>query len=425
MKKLLALSLATLALLFCCAPASAQVNPSYLNFNTNHFTTNGSPWKIAIKTNQNLTVQNFTVVSNAFFGNIFYATNIVNFLSNINVAVSVHVSNSVHVTSNIFLGGTNIVELFGLWRTNIGGGGITNYILGTYPAVWTPASDIWVGGTNGGAAIALKDEDGTAWFAYNNFRVIADGSIAGNELDAFNGLEGFFLSGFDGSAHFGAATTSTYPSNYLTVAVQPMIGTASPEFEIDYSLGWTRFIEDKVRIITGGTVYARKYVNNSSSQNLTNDSQVVGISDFADEWDRFGYVRLSSDSVTASDRNPVLTTAIDGQLAFIVFDDHDTGATEIIDGQANQDGGTVVLRNGNWTPAENDSLLLIGRGDDWVELSRTPGAATVSPQVLIYTTTDPNTDMVEPDDPTSPAIAYKDDGQGPIWYWDIGDTVWR
>lgn len=45
-------------------------------------------------------------------------------------------------------------------------------------------------------------------------------------------------------------------------------------------------------------------------------------------------------------------------------------------------------------------------------------------QILVYTTTDPTTDGVVPTDVTQPAIAYKNDGSGPTFQWQIATGTW-
>lgn len=45
-------------------------------------------------------------------------------------------------------------------------------------------------------------------------------------------------------------------------------------------------------------------------------------------------------------------------------------------------------------------------------------------QLVIYTTTDPTTDGVLPTDQTQPALAYKQDGGGPLFIWRTDTHVW-
>lgn len=45
-------------------------------------------------------------------------------------------------------------------------------------------------------------------------------------------------------------------------------------------------------------------------------------------------------------------------------------------------------------------------------------------QMVVYTTTDPTTDGQFPTNRNAPAIAYKFDGTGPLFIWDIGAQAW-
>lgn len=88
----------------------AQQNPSYRSFNTNHFHTNASPWKIALQTN--LTITNINVVSNAIFSDVFIGTNVA-FFSN-----SVTFSQTVFVSNNVVFQGTPLDPL-ALWLPSV------------------------------------------------------------------------------------------------------------------------------------------------------------------------------------------------------------------------------------------------------------------------------------------------------------------
>lgn len=108
----------------------AQQNPSYRSFNTNHFETNASPWKIALRTN--LTITNLTLVSNAFFQGTFFATNIATFGSNVSFSGNVFVSN------NVVFQGTPLDPL-ALWLPSV------NFVLWYDPF----ASSVFAGGKLG------------------------------------------------------------------------------------------------------------------------------------------------------------------------------------------------------------------------------------------------------------------------------------
>lgn len=53
------------------------------------------------------------------------------------------------------------------------------------------------------------------------------------------------------------------------------------------------------------------------------------------------------------------------------------------------------------------------------------GGGTGSIQVVAYTTTDPTTDGKFPEDLTRAAWAYKEDGTGQNYGWDVSAQVWR
>lgn len=46
-------------------------------------------------------------------------------------------------------------------------------------------------------------------------------------------------------------------------------------------------------------------------------------------------------------------------------------------------------------------------------------------QVLFYTTTDPNTEGLVPGDLLAPAVAYKEDGTGAVFGWDVANQIWH
>lgn len=59
----------------------------------------------------------------------------------------------------------------------------------------------------------------------------------------------------------------------------------------------------------------------------------------------------------------------------------------------------------------------------WTLLFTSAGGSGVT-QTYEYTTTDPTTDGVVPDDQDSAAIAYKQDGTGPIYVWNSVAHTW-
>lgn len=71
----------------------AQQNPSYRSFNTNHFHTNAIPWPIALQSN--LVITNLTVMSNTFFNDQLFVTNVATFNTNATFSQTVYVSNNV------------------------------------------------------------------------------------------------------------------------------------------------------------------------------------------------------------------------------------------------------------------------------------------------------------------------------------------
>lgn len=110
MKRQTKIVFAGCALLLVVLVLLGQQNPSYRSFNTNHFLTNASPWKIALQTN--LTITNLTVVSNGFFTDIFWATNITVFRTNVSF------SQDVFVTNNVIFQGQHLDPL-ALWLPGV------------------------------------------------------------------------------------------------------------------------------------------------------------------------------------------------------------------------------------------------------------------------------------------------------------------
>lgn len=53
------------------------------------------------------------------------------------------------------------------------------------------------------------------------------------------------------------------------------------------------------------------------------------------------------------------------------------------------------------------------------------GGGGGSGQLKYYTTTDPNTDGILPDDQTKPALAFKADGTGSTYVWDTVGLTWN
>lgn len=59
----------------------------------------------------------------------------------------------------------------------------------------------------------------------------------------------------------------------------------------------------------------------------------------------------------------------------------------------------------------------------WTLLYTSAGGTAIT-QTYEYTTTDPTTDAITPDDQNSAAMAYKRDGTGPIYFWDTVAHTW-
>lgn len=93
MKRQTKIALAGCIALLAVIVLLGQQNPSYRSFNTNHFLTNASPWKIALQTN--LVITNLTVVSNTFFNDQLFVTNTATFSTNVSFSQTVHVTNDI------------------------------------------------------------------------------------------------------------------------------------------------------------------------------------------------------------------------------------------------------------------------------------------------------------------------------------------
>jgi hypothetical protein len=78
--------------------------------------------------------------------------------------------------------------------------------------------------------------------------------------------------------------------------------------------------------------------------------------------------------------------------------------------------GTVPLPSDTLQTLEAKILLALNGGGG-------AGGGGIG-EVLTYSTTDPTTDGVVPTDPTQGAIAYKDDGNGSMFTWNIATQAW-
>lgn len=200
----------------------AQQNPSYRSFNTNHFHTNAIPWPIALQSN--LVITNLTVVSNILFTDVFFATNVVVFGTNVSVSQSVFVSN------NIIFQGTPLDPL-SLWLPSV-----------EYQLWYDPfgSSTIAAGKVGRLGWTTLSSGSGSLGFT-NSFAVNHFGTL---ELftrnDAANSIAAVFLSN--------------------TTAGQPPIP------RLDSTTGWTnRFIWR----ITGSTNAFRCYIHLAGQNTYT------------------------------------------------------------------------------------------------------------------------------------------------------------
>jgi hypothetical protein len=103
---------------------------------------------------------------------------------------------------------------------------------------------------------------------------------------------------------------------------------------------------------------------------VTADNQVVQT--------HSGYVRLSSDSATASNRSIVLTAPLKtGQLLFLE-NVQSAFFVQLLNGQANSSGSGVCFLNRDWSAlGQKDSITLISDGVNWIELSRSGGFSRI------------------------------------------------
>lgn len=69
------------------------------------------------------------------------------------------------------------------------------------------------------------------------------------------------------------------------------------------------------------------------------------------------------------------------------------------------------------TPGEVVELVLL----DLIQTN--VGGSGATGQIKVYTS-DPNTELVVPDDTAQPAMAYSADGSGSIYGWDVGGQTW-
>lgn len=57
------------------------------------------------------------------------------------------------------------------------------------------------------------------------------------------------------------------------------------------------------------------------------------------------------------------------------------------------------------------------------DVTYTPGPGVPDGQIATYVS-DPNAELVIPNDPANPAIAYKADGTGAIYNWKVATQTW-
>jgi hypothetical protein len=84
-----------------------------------------------------------------------------------------------------------------------------------------------------------------------------------------------------------------------------------------------------------------------------------------------GYVRLASDSATASNRSIVLTAPLKtGQM--LMIENVNSGTfIQLPNGQANSSGGGVCFLKANWNASkQKDMLFLVSDGVNWIEVTR-------------------------------------------------------
>lgn len=113
-------------------------------------------------------------------------------------------------------------------------------------------------------------------------------------------------------------------------------------------------------IATIGSILANMLKLVRATVSLTVDDQEVDITGIS-------YLALSSDDVTAANRDFVLNQGASGQV--LVIEWTGTNAAQFVDGVANSDAGNVRL-SATWTPTQYDTLVLISNGTDWLEVAR-------------------------------------------------------
>lgn len=96
--------------------------------------------------------------------------------------------------------------------------------------------------------------------------------------------------------------------------------------------------------------------------NLTADNQVITVGNRS-------FIRITSDSATATDRTFVLTQGTrNGHILVLQWNDA-TNLGELVDDAANNGGGNIRL-SATWLPTQYDTLTLISTGTDWIEIGR-------------------------------------------------------
>lgn len=102
--------------------------------------------------------------------------------------------------------------------------------------------------------------------------------------------------------------------------------------------------------------------DSGSTNTITADDTTITVGDRS-------YIKISSDSSTATDRTFILTQSTrSGQIVILEFVGTGTNTAELADDAAMAAGN--IRLSATWNPTQYDTITLISNGTDWVELSR-------------------------------------------------------
>jgi hypothetical protein len=225
--------------------------------------------------------------------------------------------------------------------------------------------------------LSFKDSASTFWSVGHDSSASSFTISSGTTLGTVNDRLVITTSGttvsdnlsVNGNTTIGNASGDTLTVNASTVAIPNSLNFDSNTFFIDATnnrVGINDSTPSVALDVTGdgyfsGSLSVGNVRVRSSTVSLTADNQVVTVG-------TNGYIRLSSDNATATNRTFVLTQGA-GAGHILILEGPATNACELVDDSAVNGGGNHRL-SATWTPNANDTLTLIWNGTDWTELCR-------------------------------------------------------